>query len=201
MAIVLAYAISLPKLSRGASSEDQFLQEKWPGRIIPNTISLPKNICLLMSVSLLSSNQSDQSDLLEKELDRSESLRNFQDRTRIFIISFIAATAMGVPPRVPTIDMDGTSRLRRRSLLSAAFTNPTRVPMTRAGLTSPEDIRSQRVRNLRPPSVNGSESGIYRVFHEPENLSYNCQTLSSIFSVHLSVQTFPLRHDLRIGLL
>ena len=59
----------------------------------------------------------------------------------------MAATAIGVPPRVPTIDMDGPSTLLSRSLPAAAFTNPTGVPMTRAGLISPEDMRSQRVRS------------------------------------------------------
>ena len=53
---------------------------------------------------------------------------------------------MGVPPRVPTVDMDGTSMDLSRSLLSAAFTKPTGVPIISLGLAFPESMRSQRVR-------------------------------------------------------
>ena len=60
------------------------------------------------------------------------------------IISFIEATAGGVPPRVPLFEMDGTSFVRRISLDSFAFTNPTGVPMTSAGFI-PLSIKSQTI--------------------------------------------------------
>ena len=44
------------------------------------------------------------------------------------MISFSDATATGVPPRVPTFEIDGTDFVRRTSFDSAAFTNPTGVP-------------------------------------------------------------------------
>ena len=43
--------------------------------------------------------------------------------------SFMAATATGVPPRVPSVEIEGTSLVRSSSFDSAALTNPTGAPM------------------------------------------------------------------------
>ena len=57
--------------------------------------------------------------------------------------SLIAATATGVPPRVPLVEIEGTSSVLSVAFDSAAFTNPTGVPMTTAGHV-PSRIREQR---------------------------------------------------------
>ena len=53
----------------------------------------------------------------------------------IAINSFTHATAIGVPPRVPTHVIDGTPSSRINSFDLAAFTNPTGVPTISAGRT------------------------------------------------------------------
>lgn len=63
------------------------------------------------------------------------------------IISFKDATAGGVPPRVPMLEMDGTFFVRSSSFDSFALTNPTGVPMTSAGII-PLSIISQT--EIRP---------------------------------------------------
>jgi len=59
--------------------------------------------------------------------------------------SFIAATATGVPPRVPSFETDGTASVRSSAFDSAALTKPTGVPMTTAGRiprrTMPQTVR------------------------------------------------------------
>ena len=55
--------------------------------------------------------------------------------SQIAINSFTHATAIGVPPRVPTHVIDGTPSCRINSFDLAAFTNPTGVPTISAGRT------------------------------------------------------------------
>ncbi len=61
------------------------------------------------------------------------------------MISFMAATAIGVPPRVPTVEIEGTAIRLSLSLLSAAFTKPTGTPITNAGIILFDSISSQSV--------------------------------------------------------
>ena len=58
----------------------------------------------------------------------------------------MAATATGVPPLVPTFEIEGMSMLLKSSFDSAAFTKPTGVPMTRAGRT-PFFTRSHNIKS------------------------------------------------------
>ena len=53
----------------------------------------------------------------------------------LVIHSLIAATATGGPPRVPSFKSEGTASSLNSTLDSAAFTNPTVVPMMTGGWT------------------------------------------------------------------
>ena len=80
--------------------------------------------------------------------------------------SFIAATAMGVPPRVPSVEIEGISMVRSRALDSAAFTKPTGVPITTAG-RMPSLIRSQTTR--RAEGAFPTPAGVVKVRHSRQS--------------------------------
>jgi hypothetical protein len=88
------------------------------------------------------------------------------------MISFMAATAMGVPPRVPAVDMDGTSISLSRSLLSAALTKPTAAPMTSRGKTFLDSMRSH--------SVSRAEGAFPITIIDPESLSCEAMTPAEV---------------------
>jgi len=67
-------------------------------------------------------------------VDVVKKLRIFQSSPAIAISSLTQATAIGVPPRVPSHVMDGTLSFRTASFDAAVFTNPTGVPIRLTGL-------------------------------------------------------------------
>jgi hypothetical protein len=110
------------------------------------------------------------------------------------MISLMAATAMGEPPRVPSVDMDATSISRSLSLLSAALTKPTGTPITSAGTADFVSMISQRVRR--------AEGAFPITTMEPLSLSFKASTPAEVRVMPCSAaRESPLPKKASTGLL